>query len=222
MVPACSTEEKKLLQRPAISDLYNPPLGTFQLEESQVYISCVNSPSDFHVQMKADEELIYGISCELKQHVKNGAAVVERPVVGQLYVTEHPTLGGYYRVRINQIYGDTFEACFVDYGKVHSIQAPKIYQLPDHLKELPFLAARCSMKRSKWTPEAKDRFMCITSDIATVFRAVFDAGEVNGTYRIASLFHDEKNIEDYIFTGLTEDSLTSNAVQDPSIEKVWF
>ena len=214
-----SPKEKKVLH-PSTLDLYNPPLEALQLEGYQVYISSVNSPSDFLVQMKAGEDLIYGISSELEQYVEDGAAVVERPVVDQLYVMEHPNLGGFHRVRITQMDGDAVEIGFVEYGEVHSIQTPRIYELPEHLKELPFLAARCSMKREKWTPEAQDRFMTVTSDQTSLFRAVFGPVKKDGTLQIVSLFQDGKNIEDVIFAGLCEDSLMSIAVQEPVFEKV--
>lgn len=211
---------KKILPRPAIDDLYSS--GTCHLDGYQVYISCVNSPSDFYVQMKADEDLIYAISIQLEQCVKNGAAVVKHPVVDELYVMEHPTLGGFYRVRITPMVDGAVEVCFVEYGETHSVQKPKIYQLPTHLKWLPFLAARCSTKRENWTQEAKDCFVVIASDNATVFRAVFDAVEENGTFRIHALFQDFKNIEDGSLIGLAEDSLTPDTIQEPVIEKVVF
>lgn len=216
MASGTSMEVKKGSPLPAICDLYSS--GTHQLEGFYVHISCVNSPSDLHVQMKADQDLINYINWELEHYIENGAVVVERPIVDQLYVMEHPSLGGFYRVRITLMDDDAVEACFVEYGDVYYVHTPRIYELPEHFKRLPFLAARCSMKRDKWAPEAKDRFVSIVSNTVTVFRAVFDSVEENGIFRIASLFHDNKNIEDIIFTKLTEDFLTPKSGQ----EKVCF
>jgi len=219
MATAPSTVGKKVVPRPAISDLYNS--GPLNLDGYHIYISSVKSPSEFYIQMKADEELIDKISCELEQHVRTSASIVERPISEQLYVMEHPTLGGSYRVRITPMDGNAVEAFFVEYGETHFVQSPKIYTLPEHLKELPFLAACCSMKKEKWTAEAKDRFVTIASDQITVFRAVFDPAKENGNLHIVSLFQDETNIEDKVFAGLVEDSSTSIPVQDPVVEKVY-
>lgn len=218
---APSTDEKKVLLRPAISDLSNNP-GTFQLEGYEVYVSSVSSPSKFYVQLKTDEDLINDISCQLDHFVRDDAAIVERPYVDQLYVMKHPILGGYYRVRITPMDADEVEACLVDYGETHFVPSPKIYQLPEHLKELPSLAARCSMKCDKWAPETKDRFVTIVSDLNIVFRAVFDPVKKDGTLQIVSLFQDEKNIEDTIFDILCDNSVTPDPVQDPVVKKVCF
>ncbi len=82
----------------------------------------------------------------LVQYTKTPPLRVARPVVGQLYVMEHPILGGHYRTRIAALNCDTVVACFVDYGDVVLVWIKKIFVPPDGLELLNFWPLVATLK----------------------------------------------------------------------------
>lgn len=174
---------------PAITD-FRDPVG------HDVFASFVNSPSEFYIQLKADEGIINQLLVDLSEPLERASRPV---VVDQLYAVEHPMIGGKFRARITSIYGKNAKAFFVDYGDVQAVPIESIFVMPEPLRLLPPLAIRCSMKRQKWLPEEKEKFSSITSDLDNVFRATFGTIDENGIRRVDALFLDGKNIEDDIF-----------------------
>jgi len=55
------------------------------------------------------------------------------------------------------------------------------------------------MKRQDWPVEAKERFVSMTSDLETVFRASFGPIVGKSVREVEALLLDGKNIEDDIF-----------------------
>jgi len=164
-----------------------------------VYISYVDSPSDFWIQFKAEENVINKVLDDLPGKLKKPNLPI---VVDQLYAVEHPTIGGKFRARIISVYGNSAKAFFVDYGDVQPVPIESIFLMPEPLRLLPPLATRCRMERQKWLPEEKIKFRQVTSDLDNVFRATFGATDANGVRCVDALFFDGKNIEDDIFPSL--------------------
>ena len=168
-------------------------------EEHDIYISYSISPTEFWIQLKADKDLINKVDEALVHHMETAPLRVARPIVGHIYVMEHPTLGGHYRARVSALNGDTVVACFVDYGDVVPVSIEKIFSPPAGLELIHPLAACCRTKRRSWSPEAKERFISITSTSETVFRACFGSFIGKSVRVVESLFLHGKNIEEDIF-----------------------
>ena len=197
-VPDSLPDGKKAFRRPAVSDLFDSSINP-KINDSEIYISYSKSPSEFWVQLKADEDIVNAVAEELTQHMEKTPPKVPRPIVGQIYVVEHPTLGGHFRARITAIAGDIVEASFVDYGDVLHVSIGKVFSLSARLEALPPLAACCRMKRQDWSVAAKERFMTVTSNLEAVFRASFGPVIGKSVREVEALFLDGKNIEDDIF-----------------------
>jgi len=195
------TKKSIPVPRPAASQLRDPN-HLLRPDGYDVYVSFVKSASEFWIQLKSDEQMVNDVGEELAQHVEKGASRVEHPVVGQLYAMELPDVGGYYRARVCSVDGKMVQATFVDYGDAHPVSCEKVFTLPDRLEALPPLATRCSMSRQKWPLEAEKRFVMMTYDPATVFRAVFQSSSGEGIRVVDSLSLDGRNIEQKIFAGL--------------------
>jgi len=148
--------------------------------------------------MVADEQLINNISSVLEEYVENCAAVLKLLVADQLYIMQH-RFGSYHCVNISHTTVDFVEVFFVDHDEVHSVNIPRIYELPRHYKWIPIRDAHCSMKCEEWTPEARDHFMQIASGYVTVFHAAFDAFNEDGKFRISLLCSDNMNLHENNF-----------------------
>ena len=191
--------------RPAISQLSDAKCQLIP-DGYDVYVSYVKSASEFWIQLKSDEQIINQVGEELAQHIEKGASKIERPVVGQVYAMELPDVGGYYRARVNSLDGNKVLASFVDYGDTHPVSVEKVFSMPDRLGALPPLAIRCSMSRRKWPLEAEKQFVTRTSDLETVFRAVFQSSCEEGIRVVDSLYAAGKNLESEIFAGMKASS----------------
>lgn len=192
------SDAKKAFPRPAVSELTDPSIKLQKIDH-EVYLSYSKSPSEFWAQLKVDEDIVNSVAEELVRHMEKSPLRVARPIAGEIYVMEHPTLGGHYRAQVTAVAGDTVEACFVDYGDVLPVLIDKVFTPPASLKELSPLAICCRMKRQDWSVEAKERFVSITSDLETVFRASFGPIVGKTVREVEALLLDGKNIEDDIF-----------------------
>ena len=168
-------------------------------KEHDVYISYSKSHTEFYIQLKADEEIINMVPDLLVKHMETAPQRVTRPVVGQIYVMEHPTLGGHFRARVSSITGNTVQACFVDYGDMLPVPIEKIYVAPAGLDSLPPLAACCRMQSLDWSQEAQESFLSITSNIEAVFRVSLGPMVGQSVREVEALFLHGQSIEEKIF-----------------------
>ncbi len=137
--------------------------------------------------------------------MKKAPPRVTRPVIGQVYIIEHPTLGGYFRARVSTITGNTVEAFFVDYGdKLHPVPMENIFEPPPGFDSLPPLAICCRMKSRGWSKQAQERFIKITSDTEAVFQVSFGSIIGQSVRELEALLLLGKSIEEYIFSQVDE------------------
>lgn len=96
------SDAKKAFPRPAVSNLCDPSIKLQKIDR-EVYLSYSKSPSEFWLQLKAEEDIVNSVAKELVHHMEKSPQRVGRPIVGQMYVMEHPTLGGHYRARLQPL-----------------------------------------------------------------------------------------------------------------------
>ncbi|XP_044751082.1 maternal protein tudor-like isoform X3 [Coccinella septempunctata] len=133
------------------------------------YISHMNSPSEFWVQLD-------GWCAELEWIAEQLSNAVSFPDLedftpGSLCAAMFPDDEMWYRARIlsNTVAG--LEVLFLDYG--NSCVCGNLKQLPEHLVMAPPLALKCSLQKPEglfnWSPEAAQKFSDISADGQTEF-----------------------------------------------------
>ncbi|KAM6086129.1 LOW QUALITY PROTEIN: tudor domain-containing protein 15 [Theristicus caerulescens] len=132
------------------------------------YISHVNSPSSFYVQLAEDENLIIQLAEELNESMVNigHENSLDELMVGDLIVAEHDTDCFYYRAVIKTLQsGNSFEVEFIDYGNAAVLSPSKICRIQKKFLTLPRLSVHCFLSRVKsvpdesWTNESTSYFL---------------------------------------------------------------
>ncbi|XP_010138976.1 PREDICTED: tudor domain-containing protein 15-like [Buceros rhinoceros silvestris] len=120
------------------------------------YISHVNSPSSFYIQLAEDEKLIIQLAEELNESMVNirDENGLNELVVGDVVVAEYDTDGFYYRAVIKTLKsGNAFEVEFIDYGNTAVVSSSKICRAQRKFLALPRLSVHCCLRRLKSVPD---------------------------------------------------------------------
>uniref|UniRef100_H3ARN7 Tudor domain containing 6 n=1 Tax=Latimeria chalumnae TaxID=7897 RepID=H3ARN7_LATCH len=152
---AASTSEKVKLDQLPEKQL-TPGLKT------QVYISHINSPSCFFVQLAKDESELLILAEKL-----NAGGLITESInkealqVGNLVCAEFPDDGCAYRAVVKEKYPNGMvHVEFIDYGNTTTVDACKLLKLEQEFLSIPKLSIMCSLNRIQssgslgdWTEE---------------------------------------------------------------------
>ncbi|XP_010153181.1 PREDICTED: tudor domain-containing protein 15-like [Eurypyga helias] len=136
--------------------------------EVVAYISHMNSPSSFYVQLAEDENLIIQLAEELNESMVNidNKNCLDELMVGDLLVAEYDTDCFYYRAVIKTVKsGNSFEVQFIDYGNEAVVSPSKICRIQKKFLTLPRLSVHCFLSRVKsafdesWTSKSTNCFL---------------------------------------------------------------
>nr|XP_009940444.1 PREDICTED: tudor domain-containing protein 15-like [Opisthocomus hoazin] len=156
--PALSSKEVTVN---ALSESHYERLNFLPQRDIQVnsevagYISHMNSPSSFYVQLAEDENLIMQLAEELNESVVNMGceSCLDELMVGDLIVAEHETDCFYYRAVVKTLRsGNSFEVEFIDYGNAAVVSPSKICRIQKKFLTLPRLSVHCFLSRVKSVP----------------------------------------------------------------------
>ncbi|XP_042309328.1 importin subunit alpha-4 isoform X2 [Sceloporus undulatus] len=143
----------------------NPGLKT------SVYISHINNPSDFYVQLVEDESVLNSISEKLNSE-RTESLHGEQLHVGNLLCAVFPEDGLWYRAAvIEEPSGELVNVRYIDYGNTALIGICKTGRLLEEWSSFPVMSIHCSLDRVKtthqveWTQEAVLNFSERTSEI---------------------------------------------------------
>ncbi|XP_075564620.1 tudor domain-containing protein 15 [Pelecanus crispus] len=120
------------------------------------YISHMNSPSSFYVQLAEDENLIIQLAEELNESMVNvdRENCLDELMVGDLIVAEYDTDCFYYRAVIKTLQsGNFFEVEFIDYGNAAVVSLSEICRIQKKFLTLPRLSVHCFLSRVKTVPD---------------------------------------------------------------------
>ncbi|NXH67585.1 TDR15 protein, partial [Hydrobates tethys] len=132
------------------------------------YISHMNSPSSFYVQLAEDENLIIQLAEELNESIMNigHENCLDELMVGDLIVAQHDTDCFYYRAVIKTLQsGNCFEVEFIDYGNAAVVSPSKICRIQKKFLTLPRLSIHCFLSRvinvpdENWTNKSNSYFV---------------------------------------------------------------
>ncbi|KAF1505088.1 Tudor domain-containing protein 15, partial [Eudyptula minor novaehollandiae] len=132
------------------------------------YISHMNSPSSFYVQLAEDENLIIRLAEELNESMVNVGHenCVGELMVGDFIVAEHDTDCFYYRAVIKTLQsGNSFEAEFIYYDNTAVVSPSKICRIQKKFLTLLGLSVHCFLRRvgsipdESWTNKSTSYFI---------------------------------------------------------------
>ncbi|KAM9297932.1 tudor domain-containing protein 15 [Morus bassanus] len=167
--------------------LINLPQHNIEVNSEVVaYISHMNSPSSFYVQLADDENLIMQLAEELNESIVNigHENCLDELMVGDLIVAEHDTDCFYYRAVIKTLQsGNSFEVEFIDYGNAAVVSPSKICRIQKKFLTLPRLSVHCFLSRVKsisdesWTSESTSYFVNKTNNKPVTCKFLQQHGE---------------------------------------------
>ncbi|XP_075004115.1 tudor domain-containing protein 15 [Calonectris borealis] len=120
------------------------------------YISHMNSPSSFYVQLAEDENLIIQLAEELNESIVNigHENCLDELMVGDLIVAQYDTDCFYYRAVIKTLQsGNCFEVEFIDYGNAAVVSPSKICRIQKKFLTLPRLSVHCFLSKVISVPD---------------------------------------------------------------------
>ncbi|NXE81447.1 TDR15 protein, partial [Cochlearius cochlearius] len=136
------------------------------------YISHMNNPSSFYVQLAEDENLIIQLAKELNESVVNigHENCLDELTVGDLIVAEHGSDCFYYRAVIKTLQsGNSFEVEFIDYGNAAIVSPSKICRIHKKFLTLPRLSVHCFLNRLESVPDeswTNKSISCFVSEVS--------------------------------------------------------
>ncbi|XP_060042622.1 tudor domain-containing protein 15 [Erinaceus europaeus] len=138
------------LSRPQIKDLPQPKIDL--KAKVKGYVSHVNNPASFHIQLAENENVILSLAEALNERTDTtpGSTFVN-PMVGDLVVAEYARDNAVYRAVIKNILpGDSLEVQFIDYGNSAVVSTSSIYELQGEFLSIPQLGIHSFLSGVKW------------------------------------------------------------------------
>ncbi|CAH0557520.1 unnamed protein product [Brassicogethes aeneus] len=176
-IPAAPVQEEYIQEEP-IQEEPQPPIQEECLADAvtvepecinaslgiSVYVSHVDSPSDFYVQLSEALDDIEELQTQL-QELAPEMPVLEAPVAGVMCAAPYSVDQQWYRAQVLDADEDITTVRFVDYGNTDVIdnKATQIKALPPNWLSTAVYATRCGLKlkpvEEEWSTEAHDRFV---------------------------------------------------------------
>nr|XP_013011173.1 tudor domain-containing protein 15 [Cavia porcellus] len=149
------SENSHNLIRPQIKDLPEPKI--YLNAQVKGYVSNINNPASFHIQLAENEKIILRLADALNgraNRVKEQSSV--KLSLKDLVVAEYPGDNAIYRAVIKKILPEnTFEVEFIDYGNTAIVNRSKIYELKTKFLTIPQLGIHSFLSGIKWNEPAQ-------------------------------------------------------------------
>ncbi|KAK2493266.1 hypothetical protein MC885_004093 [Smutsia gigantea] len=139
------------ITRPRIKDL--PPPKIYPNAKVKGYVSNINNPASFHIQLAENENIIIRLTEALNESRANIAKERKsvKLMVGDLVVAEDSGDKAMYRAVIKKILsGSSFEVEFIDYGNTAVVSTSKIYEFKREFLTVPQLGIHSFLSGLKW------------------------------------------------------------------------
>uniref|UniRef100_G3U9G4 Tudor domain containing 15 n=1 Tax=Loxodonta africana TaxID=9785 RepID=G3U9G4_LOXAF len=137
--------------RPHIKDLPQPKI--YLNTRVKGYISNIDNPASFHIQLTENENVIIRLANALNEGRVNLGKERKsvKPLVGDLVVAEYSIDHAIYRAVIKKaLPGNSFEVEFIDYGNTAVVNTSKIYALKTEFLTIPQLGIHSFLSGVKW------------------------------------------------------------------------
>ncbi|KAM6432550.1 tudor domain-containing protein 6 [Rhynochetos jubatus] len=137
-----------------------------------VYVSHVNDPSDFYVQLESDEAQLNNISESLNDKMQAGNPCDQLLQAGDLISAVYSVDSLWYRAVVKEKTSDNLISIqYIDYGNTSVINTDQAYRLPEDLSSTPAISIHCFLgglkckKNTDWSEEAVLCFIRRTHDV---------------------------------------------------------
>ncbi|NXP49137.1 TDRD6 protein, partial [Heliornis fulica] len=137
-----------------------------------VYVSHVNDPLDFYVQLESDEAELNSISESLnnRTQVKNPCGQLFQ--AGDLISAVYSEDDLWYRAVVREKTSENLISVqYIDYGNTSVIKVDQVHELPEDLLSVPAISVHCFLgglkckKNAEWTEKAVLHFIERTRDV---------------------------------------------------------
>uniref|UniRef100_A0A8C5MR12 Tudor domain containing 15 n=1 Tax=Leptobrachium leishanense TaxID=445787 RepID=A0A8C5MR12_9ANUR len=110
------------------------------------YISHINSPSDFYIQLAEHENKIFCLAEDLNKETSFQEVARECLTTGNLVVARYPEDLAFYRAVIKEVRENhVFDVEFIDYGNTAVVDSSNIHKLPDNFLVTPRLSIHATL-----------------------------------------------------------------------------
>ncbi|XP_037971215.2 maternal protein tudor isoform X2 [Plutella xylostella] len=191
---APQTQAEEATPAPAAEEPVSLPSGC-----TSVYISHIDTPGQFWLQMSDKIDAIEEIQAELQEKAASFADVENREL-GTLCIAKYLADDQWYRAEILDADSDITTVRFIDYGNTDVLdnQPGLIKVLPDNLKEAERYAVKSSVNAvptgtGQWSDTASDYFMQLVGDLSSPVDALIVLKDVT-TY--VDIFVNGQNLTD--------------------------
>ncbi|KFZ61777.1 Tudor domain-containing protein 6, partial [Podiceps cristatus] len=137
-----------------------------------VYVSHVNDPSDFYVQLESDEPQLNSISESLNNRTQAKNPCEQLFQAGDLISAVYSEDSLWYRAIVKEKTSDnSISIQYIDYGNESVINVDQAQRLPEDLSSIPAISIHCCLgglkckKNTDWAEEAVLYFTKRTSEI---------------------------------------------------------
>ncbi|NXR14509.1 TDRD6 protein, partial [Semnornis frantzii] len=137
-----------------------------------VYVSHVNDPLDFYVQLESDEAQLNSISECLNNRTQTKKSWGQPFQAGDLISAVYPEDSLWYRAVVKEKTSDnSLSIQYIDYGNTSVINAGQVHRLPEELSSIPSLSIHCCLgglkhrKNMDWAEKAVLYFTKRTSEV---------------------------------------------------------
>ncbi|CAH2002077.1 unnamed protein product [Acanthoscelides obtectus] len=170
-----------------------------QANGTKIFMSHIDSPNDFYVQLSESLSAIEQLQADLQEVVKT-AADLETPTAGVLCAAPYSIDGEWYRAEVLDADDDITSVRFIDFGNtdVYNNSSTKMKSLPSNLLTLAVYATRCTLNilppDGEWSTAANNRFEELTcvDDLTAEF---LDQDEKKN---YVELYANGKNVKDIL------------------------
>ncbi|KFM61406.1 Tudor domain-containing protein 1, partial [Stegodyphus mimosarum] len=143
------------------------------------YITVVNSPQDFYIQLSSCEDSLADLSSKLSdvcEAMTDSKTTVQNPCVGLACCAKFSEDNNWYRAEILNLTDTTASVLFVDYGNVDDVPKTSLKILTEEYLQIPPYAIKCKLNgivpvTEQWSEEAVTTFqdMVLDSPLAITF-----------------------------------------------------
>ncbi|KAM7172176.1 LOW QUALITY PROTEIN: tudor domain-containing protein 15 [Macrochelys suwanniensis] len=144
-------QQEGRVNRPKYVNL--PPRNIELNSQLAGYISNINNPSSFYIQLAGDENIIIQLAEELNEGKNvDHENYLNELVAGDLVLAEYVIDSFLYRAVIKTVRsGKSYEVEFIDYGNTSVVSPSKIYKIQGKFLTLPRFSIHCFLSRVKST-----------------------------------------------------------------------
>ncbi|KFO74337.1 Tudor domain-containing protein 6, partial [Cuculus canorus] len=123
--------------------------------KASVYVSCINDPLDFYVQLESDEAQLNSISESLNNRTPAKNACGQLLQAGDLISALYSEDSLWYRAVVKEKTSDNLISVqYIDYGNTSVINVDQAHRLPEDLSSIPAISIHCFLSAHKCTPSA--------------------------------------------------------------------